>query len=104
MFEIVFIVASIMACIATVLFYIQSHFKTEGYALFRECYITMAVGYLAVLICAGLFVLSLESGTIEYSEPPRYRIWLFQSFIPFVFLVFSFMWLDLLRQYIKLRK
>ena len=64
----------------------------------------MAVGMIAEMMLGGFIAVTWQSDAIGYVVTPSSRIATFLGFMQLFIFLYFFMWLDLLRQYLKLRK
>jgi len=90
--------------VAAIVFYIRSCFKLQDRTRFRECYRTMIAGLITELILVGIMALTWQSDVPGYVVPLSSRIASFLGLTLAISFFFMFMWLDLFRQYVKLRK
>lgn len=84
--------------------YLYKQRTTEGRTRLIECYLVMAVGLIAELTIAGFYSLTLQPDVIGYVITTNERIASFLGFLNLLFYGFIFMWLDLLRQFLRLHK
>ena len=88
----------------SILLYIHASLKLEGKNRFVRCFGVMAIGLSIEVILGGVIALTWQSDVPDYVVPSSQRLATFIAFLGFFSVGFLLMWLDLSRQYIKLRK
>ena len=89
---------------SAIFFYIYMHQKKEGMNRFRGCYLVMAIGFSIELLLAVALAMTWQSDVPGYLVPTSQRIASFFGVTHVLIWGFLFIWLDLIRQYLKLRK
>ena len=84
--------------------YLYTHRRTVGRERLHECCLVMAVGLLVELLAAGFFSVTYQPEPYWTLTTPVERLAFFYSLLSLLSIGFSFMWLDLLRQFLRLRK
>ena len=94
----------LLVYIISILLYIYASLKPEGWNRFVGCFGVMAIGLAIELILAGTIALTWQSEVPEYVVPSSQRFATFIGLTYGLIIGYSFMWFDMIRQYIGLRK